>query len=54
LQNKDEWSVAGDTAVAAIGQIGTDALAKFLPVFIDSRNKLIRLSAAQSVLLLTQ
>ena len=54
LQNKDEWSVAGDTAVAAIGQIGTDALAKSLPVFIDSRNKLIRLSAAQSVLLLTQ
>ena len=54
LQNKDKWSVAGDTAVAAIGQIGTDALAKLLPVFINSRNKLIRLSAAQSVLLLTQ
>ena len=54
LQNKNEWSVAGDTAVAAIGQIGTDTLAKLLPVFIDSPNKLIRLSAAQSVLLLTQ
>ncbi len=54
LQNKNEWSVAGDTAVAAIGQIGTDALAKLLPVFLDSRNKLIRLSAAQSALLLTQ
>jgi HEAT repeat protein len=54
LQNKNEWSVAGDTAVAAIGQIGTDALVKFLPEFIDSRNKLIRLSAAQSALLVTQ
>jgi HEAT repeat protein len=54
LQNQNEWSVAGDTAVAAIGQIGTDALAKLLPVFIDSRSKLIRLSAAQSVLLLTR
>jgi HEAT repeat protein len=54
LQNKDEGSLAADTAVTAIGQIGTDALAKFLPGFMDSRNKLIRLSAARSVLLLTQ
>ena len=54
LQNKNKWFEAGDTAVTAIGQIGTNALAKFLPVFIDSRNRLIRLSAAQSVLLLTQ
>jgi HEAT repeat protein len=54
LQNKEERSLAADTAVTAIGQIGTDALSKLLPVFIDSRNKLIRLSAARSVLLLTQ
>jgi len=49
----DEWSVADNTAAMAIGQIGGRSLTRFLPKFIDSRNKLIRLSAAQSVLLLT-
>jgi HEAT repeat protein len=47
----DEWR-ACDWAVISIGQIGTDALIRFLPGFISSRNKLIRLSAAQSALLL--
>ncbi|MHC5059766.1 MAG: HEAT repeat domain-containing protein [Planctomycetota bacterium] len=52
--NKDKWSVADETAVTAIGQIGTEALAGFLPEFLDSRNKVIRLSAAQSALLFAQ
>ncbi|RKY11745.1 MAG: hypothetical protein DRP65_03370 [Planctomycetota bacterium] len=54
LGGADEWSLAGETAVTAIGQIGTDELAGFLPRFINSRNKLIRLSGAQSALLLAR
>ena len=46
-----EWSVANETAVTAIGRIGTEPLKKFLPKLLNSRNKLIQLSAAQSVLL---
>jgi len=46
----NQWSVANETAVAAIGQIGTEELKKFLPKLLDSRNKLIQLSAAQAVL----
>ncbi len=46
----NQWSVANESAVAAIGQIGTGELKKFLPKLLDSRNKLIRLSAAQAVL----
>ena len=46
----NRWSVANESAVAAIGQIGTDELKKFLPKLLDSRNKLIQLSAAQAVL----
>jgi len=47
----DQWSVANETAVVAIGQIGTKELKKFLPKLLDSRNKLIQLDAAMSVLL---
>lgn len=54
LGGADEWSVANETAVTAIGQIGTDELVRFLPRFMNSRNNLIRLSGAQSVLLLVQ
>lgn len=54
LGGADEWSVANETAVTAIGQIGTELLIRFLPRFMDSRNKLIRLSGAQSALLLAQ
>ena len=46
----NRWSVANESAVAAVGQIGTDELKKFLPKLLDSRNKLIQLSAAQAVL----
>jgi HEAT repeat protein len=53
-RNPDEWSVANDTAVMAIGQIGGSSLSRFLPEFLASRNELIQLSAAQSVLLLTR
>jgi HEAT repeat protein len=54
LGGADEWSVANETAVTAIGQIGTNELVRFLPRFMNSRNKLIRLSGAQSALLLVQ
>jgi len=46
----NQWSVANEFAVAAVGQIGTGELKKFLPKLLDSRNKLIRLTAAQAVL----
>jgi HEAT repeat protein len=47
----DQWSVANETAVIAIGQIGAEELKKFLPKLLDSRNKLMQLDAAMSVLL---
>jgi HEAT repeat protein len=46
----NQWSVANESAVAAVGEIGTDEMKKFLPKLLDSRNKLIQLSAAQAVL----
>ena len=46
----NQWSVANESAVAAVRQIGTGELKKFLPKLLDSRNKLIQLSAAQAVL----
>ena len=46
----NQWSVANESAVAAVRQIGTGELKKFLPKLLDSRNKLIQLTAAQVVL----
>jgi len=50
----DEPSIANSMATMAIGRIGGDALTAYLPRLLRSRSKLIRLIAAQSVLLLTQ
>ena len=53
-RNPDEPSIANSMATMAIGRIGGDALTVYLPRLLRSRSKLIRLIAAQSVLLLTQ
>lgn len=53
-QNRDEPSIANSMATMAIGRIGGGALTVYLPRLLRSRSKLIRLIAAQSVLLLTQ
>jgi len=53
-RNPDESSMANSMATMAIGRIGGEALTKLLPGFLQSRSKLIRLTAAQSVLLLTR
>jgi len=53
-RNPDEPSIANSMATMAIGRIGGDALTVYLPRLLRSRSRLIRLIAAQSVLLLTQ
>ncbi|HIJ67625.1 MAG TPA: HEAT repeat domain-containing protein [Planctomycetes bacterium] len=50
----DEPSIANSMATMAIGRIGGDSLTEYLPRLLRSRSKLIRLVAAQSVLLVTQ
>ncbi|HPD48729.1 MAG TPA: HEAT repeat domain-containing protein [Anaerohalosphaeraceae bacterium] len=51
--NLDETSVANTFATMAIGRIGTDGLKKYLPRLLESRSPVVRLGAAQSVLLLS-
>lgn len=46
--------VATLLAVMAIGRLGTPDLAAYLPKALDSRSDMVRLTAAQSVLLLTK
>ena len=46
--------VATLLAVMAIGRIGTSDLAAYLPKALESRSEMVRLTAAQSVLLLTR
>jgi len=53
-RNPDDPSIANSMATMAIGRIGGDALTVYLPRLLRSRSKMIRLIAAQSVLLLTQ
>jgi HEAT repeat protein len=53
-RNPDESSMANSMATMAIGRIGGEVLTKLLPGLLQSRSKLIRLNAAQSVLLLTR
>lgn len=47
-------TISNGFATLAIGYLGTDNLAKFLPELLNSNSELIQLSAAQSVLLLSQ
>ena len=53
LPNLDKTSMANTIATMAIGQIGGPSLTRFLPKLLQSKSKEVRLSAAQSVLLLT-
>ncbi len=50
----NETSVATIMATMAIGQMGGDSLTRFLPGLLESESRIIRLVAAQSVLLLTE
>lgn len=52
--NLNQVDMANNMAVMAIGRIGTDRLTAYLPDALASQSELIRLLAAQSVLLLTQ
>lgn len=51
--NIDDPSIANIIATMAIGRIGNPTLTKFLPRLMQSKSKKVQLSAAQSVLLLT-
>ena len=53
LPNLDKTSMANTIATMAIGRIGGPSLTRFLPRLLQSKSKEVRLSAAQSVLLLT-
>ena len=50
----NQGDVATVMAVMAIGRIGTPDLTAYLPRALESRSEMIRLTAAQSVLLLTR
>lgn len=49
----NKTSVANIIATMAIGRMGGDSLTRFLPGLLESKSMIIRLVAAQSVLLLT-
>ena len=49
--NFDETTMANQTAVAAIGTIASDSLNAYLHQALSSRSPLIRLFAAQAVLI---
>jgi HEAT repeat protein len=51
--NLDRASVANIIATMAIGRLGGPSLTRFLPRLMQSKSKEVQLSAAQSVLLLT-
>ncbi|MBE0537055.1 MAG: HEAT repeat domain-containing protein [Phycisphaerae bacterium] len=50
----NQTSVANTFAAMAIGRIGTEPLKKYLPALLQSNSKIIQLSTAQSVLLLSR
>jgi HEAT repeat protein len=52
--NLNQVDMANNMAVMAIGRIGTDRLRRYLPDALASQSEVIRLLAAQSVLLLSQ
>lgn len=53
LRGFNKTSVANIIATMAIGRMGGDSLTRFLPGLLESKSMIIRLVAAQSVLLLT-